>query len=115
MINELDLMDDQSWKTGNSLGFDAALVVSSSDLELSIVSPSFVPAVHDDPVRSSVLNSPSDHLDGVTSQSTSTGVVVNSALVSQKVVVDSEGNLDGSIGHDLSLDLSNLGRNTVNG
>ena len=71
--------DDESelGDTGDSLSFDATLVVSSSDLEETVVSPSFVPAVGDLPVRSSVFDSPSDHLDGMASQSAATGVVVN--------------------------------------
>ena len=102
-----------SWETGCSLSFDSAFVVASSDLEFAIVSPSFVPAVDDCPVWGSVLDSPSDHLDCMTSKSTSRSVVVNSALVAEEIVVNGESNFNGSVGHDFSLDFSNLRGNTV--
>ena len=41
--------------TGDDLSLDAALVVSPSDLEESLISPALVPAVCDQPVRSAVL------------------------------------------------------------
>lgn len=107
----------RSFKLGNtsdSLSLDSAFVVSSSNLEESVITPTFVPAVSNKPVGSSVLNTPADHLDSVTSQSRSSGVVVNSALVGQEIVVDGEGNFDRSVSHDFSLNLGNLRRNAVN-
>lgn len=101
--------------TGDDLSLDAALVVSPSDLEESLISPALVPAVCDQPVRSAVLNSPSNNLDGVASESRASGVVVNSRLVSQEIVVDSEGSLNGTVSHDFGLDLGDLRGDGVDG
>ena len=101
--------------TGDDLSFDAALVVSSSDLEESLVSPALVPAVGDQPVGSAVLHSPADNLDGVASEGRASGVVVHSGLVSQEIVVDSEGSLNGTVSHDFGLDLGHLRGNGVDG
>lgn len=101
--------------TGDDLSFDSALVVSSSDLEEALVTPALVPAVGDQPVRSAVLDSPADDLDGVASKSRSRSVVINSTLVGQEVVVDGEGSFNGTVSHDLSLDLGDIGRNAVDG
>jgi len=40
-------------------------------------------------------------------------VVVDSGFVGEEVVVDSEGSLDGSVGHDFGLDLGDLGGDAV--
>jgi hypothetical protein len=101
--------------TSHNLSFNSAFVVSSSDLEEALVSPALVPAVGNQPVRSAALNTPTDDLDGVSSQSRSSSMVVNSALIGQEVVVNGEGSLNGAVGHNFSLDLGNLRWDTVNG
>lgn len=116
MIDNLDLR--RSFKlgdTGDNLSFDSALVVSSSDLEEALVSPALIPAVGNQPVRSAAFNTPANNLDSVSSQSRSSSVVINSALVGQEVVVDGEGSLNWTMGHDFSLDLCDLGGDTVDG
>ena len=57
--------------------------------------------------------SPADHLDGMASSERSGLVDVNSALVREEVLVHIEGNLNGSVGLDLSLDGSNGGADGV--
>ena len=42
-------------------------------------------------------------------------MVVDSGLVGGEVSVNGEGSLDGAVGHDLGLDLGDLGRNAVDG
>lgn len=101
--------------TSDSLSLDSALVVSSSDLEESLIAPALVPAVSNEPVGSSVLNTPADHLDCVASESRSGSVVVNTGLVGKEIVVDGESDLNGAVSHDFGLDLGDLGRNAVDG
>lgn len=49
----------------------------------------------------------------MSSEEVSGGVAVDSALVVQEVRVDIEASLNGSVGHDFSLDSVVLGRNVV--
>lgn len=77
------------------------------DLEESVVTPLVVPGVSAQPVWSTVFNSPSDDLDGMSSEGSSGGVLVDSRLVGQEILIDGEGSLDGSVGEDLLLDLFN--------
>jgi len=79
------------------------------DLEESGHSPLGVPRVGAQPVRDTAFSSPSDDLDGVSSEGSSGGVDVNSTGVGQEVLVDGEGSLDGSVGEDLVLNLLNSG------
>jgi hypothetical protein len=112
------LTDIGSFKLGDTsdnLSLNAALVVSSSDSEESLVSPTLIPAVGDEPVRSAVLNSPSHDLDGVTAEGRAGCVVVDSGLVGEEVVVDGECSLNGAVGHDLSLDLGGLRGDGIDG
>lgn len=92
------------WDTSNTLRFNAAFILSSDDLEESLVSPIFVPGVSDKPVWGSVFSSPSEHLDGVSSEHGSGGVLVDSALVAEEIFIDVESDFDGSVGHDFGLD-----------
>ena len=107
-------IESEFGKACNNLSLNTAFVVSSSDLEVSLISPSFVPAVSNQPVRRTWFNSPSNDFDSVASQSWAWSVVVNSALVGQEIVVDGEGSLNGTVGHDFGLDLGDLRWDTVN-
>ena len=91
------------------MSLNAALIVSSSNSEESLISPVLVPAVGNEPVRGSAFDSPSDDLDGVSSEGGSGSVVIDSTLVGGEVTVDGEGSLNWSVGHDFGLDLGDLG------
>ena len=41
--------------------------------------------------------------------------MIDSRFVGKEVVVDCEGSLNGTMGHDFGLDFGNLGGNAVNG
>ena len=60
---------------------------TKSNFEGSIITPSLIPRVINDPV----VNSPSDYLHSVTSQSFTWSMFVNTALISNKIFIDSEG------------------------
>jgi len=99
--------------SGDDSLLNSALVDTSDDLEVSVHSPLGVPRVGDSPVGGSVGNSPSDDLDGVSSQSLSGLVDVDSAGVLVEVGVDGEGGLNGSVGQDLGLDGRDVVGNSV--
>ena len=75
------------------------------DLEGTLVTPGVVPGVDSEPVVFTPLGSPTDELDGVTSESRTRLVGVDTALVGQEVLVDSEGCSYSSILEDIGLDV----------
>jgi len=81
--------------------------VSLLDLESAVVSPGSVPGVYTEPVVFSVLVTPSDDLDGVTSEGVSRGVLVDTTLVGQEIFVDSKGSSSSTIREDILLDIIN--------
>jgi hypothetical protein len=89
--------------------------VSLLDLEGAVVSPGSVPGVNTQPVVFSLLVTPSDHLDGVTSQGVSRGVLVDTALVGQEIFVDSEGGSSSTVREDILLDLVNRHQTVAGG
>ncbi|GMT10917.1 hypothetical protein PFISCL1PPCAC_2214, partial [Pristionchus fissidentatus] len=91
-------------KTGDDSLLNSALVRSLDDAEESLLSPLNVPRVGNEPVGGSVLNSPSDDLDCVSSENLSGDVLVDSSGVLVEVLVDGECSLDGSVVEDLLLD-----------
>jgi len=92
-----------SGKTGVHLAVDAR--VTHKDLEGAHVTPGVVPGVNTEPVVRSVLSAPADRLDGVTTESRASGVLVDTRLVGKEVLVDCEGRCDGTVLLDLSLDV----------
>ena len=90
--------------TGSRL--DSAFVMSSQNLEVSVVTPLLIPRVSNKPIvnisSSGAINSISQNLDSVASQSLTALVLVNTALVSQEILVDSEGSLHRTVLGNLS-------------
>ena len=112
----MDWITNESLKLGDAgddLSFDSAFVVSSSNSEESFVSPVLIPAVGDEPVRSSTLDSPTDNLNSVSSEGRPSGVVINSLFVGGEVSVNGECRLNWTVSHYFSLDLCNLRGDTV--
>lgn len=109
------VVTSQVWNSGNSRVLDSTLVESTNDTEVSLLSPGDVPRVGDKPVWGSVVDSPSEDLDGVSSEGGSGGVYVHSSGVLVEVLVDGEGNLDWSVRKNLGLDLLDLLSDGVGG
>mmetsp|Transcript_15061 Transcript_15061/g.31465 ORF Transcript_15061/g.31465 Transcript_15061/m.31465 type:complete len:262 (+) Transcript_15061:161-946(+) len=63
---------------------------ATDDLEETVVAPVLVPAVLHEPVGSVVLLTPTDNLDGVTTEKAAVGVLVHTALVGQEIAKDHE-------------------------
>ena len=87
------------------LSVDAA--IAHLDLEGALVTPGVVPGVDAEPVVLTVLVTPTDGLDGVTTESLTSLVLIDTGLVGQEVLVDSEGSSDGTVLLNVSLDVIN--------
>jgi len=74
------------------------------NLEGTLITPGVVPGVNAEPVVLTVLSTPTDGLDGVTTESRSRLMGVNTALVGKEVLVDGEGRGDGTVLVDVRLD-----------
>ena len=84
--------------------------ITNLDLEGTVVSPGSIPGVNSEPVVLSVLVSPSDNFDGVTSKGVSSSMLVDSTLVGEKIFVYSESSSDGTVSLNINLNLVNRPR-----
>ena len=75
------------------------------DLEGALVTPGVVPGVDAEPVVLTALGTPTDGLDSVTTESLTSLVLIDTGLVGQEVLVDSEGGSDGTVLLNVSLDV----------
>ncbi len=81
----------------DTIAFNTALVLSTADLEVTLVTPPGVPAVGAEPVGGTIFLTPSDHLDGVATEVRSSQVLVDTSLVAHEVLIDRESDLNGAI------------------
>jgi len=88
---------------------NAALVSATADPEVSLVAPVGVPRVGHNPVLHTIVNTPAQDLDGMSSEDSARGVLIDSRLVSDKILVDSESTLHRSVLVDLVHDVSLAG------
>jgi len=97
--------DDSRLKrdTGPGLALDTTLVVATTDAEETVLSPVGVPGVGADPVLLTVLLTVADDLDSVTTLEATSGVVVDTRRVAHEISINLEGNLEGTVGGELSL------------
>jgi len=72
--------------------------ITNCDFELSIVSPSLIPRVNDNPVILSIFGSVSNNFNGMSSKGFSCGVFVNSSLVGNEIFINGEGGGHWSVG-----------------
>lgn len=84
--------------TSSDITFNTALISSSGNLELTFVTPVGGPLVVNQPVRRTVLNTPTLDLDAVTTEVTARLVAVNTTLVVQEIFVDAEASFNRSLG-----------------
>jgi len=111
MISDIHRL--QLGSTSNDAILNTALVSAAADLEETAVSPVSVPGVGNPPVVSAVISAPAQDLDGMATELLTRDVLVNAGLVGHEVLVDGEGSLNGTVGHDLSLDGRDVGGNRV--
>lgn len=93
------------WVAWENLVFNAAF--SLLDLEETFHSPWWAPWVSAEPVGSTVLNTVSEDLDGVTTSNIWGGWWVDTWLVVEEVSVDGESTFDWTVLNDFRLDLFN--------
>lgn len=105
-MNILGILVDL-WSTSDTLSFNTTFVSSLEDLEVSLVSPSLVPRVGDQPVVLSVLSTVSDGLNSVSSEEATSLVDVDSRLVGEEIFIDRKGDFDWSIGGNFGFHLGN--------
>jgi len=91
--------------TSNNTAFNTALVGATEDAEGTLLTPGVIPGVGADPVWSAVLNAPTDHLDGVTTEVLAGLVLVDTTSIDFEVFIDSHGDGDGTLLHDFHLDV----------
>lgn len=87
--------------TGNTARVDTT--ATDEDSEVTCLTPVRTPRVGDGPVFFTVFFTPSDDLNGVTTEETTGSVSVDSTLVGHEIFVNLEGTLDRTVGHKLSL------------
>jgi len=90
---------------------EAALVHSHP--EVTVETPTGTPRVGNNPVRSGTSLSPTDNLDGVTTELTTSGVDIDTRVIGHKVRVDDETSLDWTVGVDLLLDGGDISEGAV--
>jgi len=100
-------------QASHNLALNATLVATTTNLEVAICSPILVPAVGDPPVVHATIDTPTEDLDGMATESRAGLVRVDAALVGEEVLVDSEGSLCGAVLHQLVLDIGDTAGNRV--
>lgn len=89
------------------------MIWATQDLEVSVISPVAVPAVGDQPILRSVLNTPSENANGMSTQCFSCNVLIDARLVLNEIFVDGEGSFNWSICVNLHLDVVFVALNRI--
>jgi len=79
--------------------------LSPGNSEESTFSPAGTPGVGTEPVVDSVFLTPTEDFDGVTTSHSTGGVLINTTLVLEEVLIDGESSFHGSVVVDFGLDL----------
>jgi hypothetical protein len=88
--------------SSNDTSVDTAF--TESDSEETVFTPSWAPRVGDDPVVGTIFVTPTDDLDGMTTESRSTLVSIDTTSIRHEILVDGETSFDGSVLEDVGLD-----------
>lgn len=97
----------------NHLVLDPALVGATEDFEESTVAPRRGPRIRNKPIWSAVFSSIADHLNAVSTKVATGGMLIDSCLVMEKVLVNRETCLNRSIGGYLSHDIVDTRTNAI--
>jgi len=84
-----------------------AVALLHGDLEGASISPSVIPRVDVEPVSLTVLNTPSNALDGVTAKHLTGNVRVDTGLIGNEIFEDGEGKAGRTVSHNVELDIFN--------
>lgn len=75
-------------KTSVNIALNTAVILTTEYLEVSIVSPIGIPGVCTEPIWYTILLSPTHNLDGMTTQQSSTDMLVDTRFVARKVSIN---------------------------
>jgi len=89
--------------TSPGLALNATLIVATTDAEETVLSPVSIPGVGAGPELLTVLLTVADKLDSVTTLKTTSGVVIDTRAVAHEILINLKGNLEGTVGGELSL------------
>jgi len=91
------------------------VILATQDTEESAIAPIGVPRVANQPVGDLLVtpNAPAQDTNGMTAQLLAVLVLVDAVLVQNEILVNGEGTLHRSIGHDLLLDLAHIAAHRV--
>jgi hypothetical protein len=92
--------------SSNDTSVDTAL--AESDSEETVFTPSSVPRVGNDPVVDTIFVTPTNDLDGVTTESRSGLMSVDTTSIRHEILVDGEASFNGSVLDDVGLNGSGV-------
>jgi len=92
--------------SSDSIRVDTTL--SESNSEESFLTPVFTPRVGDDPVFNTIFFTPTNNLDGVSTQKLSTSVGVDTSSVVHEIFINFESSVNRTVLHEVSLDRSGV-------
>lgn len=98
---------------GNNLSFNSAFVVSSFYPEKSFISPIFVPWVGNKPIWCSIFNTPTNDFNGMSSQSWSGFMLINTWFICQEILINGKCGFNWTVSHDFSLNFFNIWWNWI--
>jgi hypothetical protein len=78
--------------------------LAESDSEETVFTPRSTPRVGDDPEVGTIFVTPTDDLDGMTTESRSTSVSIDTTSVGHEILVDGETSFNGAVLLDIGLD-----------
>jgi len=88
--------------TNNNTAINTAL--TPCNLEETVQTPSWAPRVSNKPIVGAIFITPTNDLDGMTTQSAAASMSVDTTSVVHEVLVDSESSFDRTILENVSLD-----------
>jgi len=89
--------------TSPSLLLDTTLVVATLDAEVTLLTPGSIPRVGAKPVLDTTFLTIAHQLDGVTTLKAAAGVVIDTRRIAHEILINLEGNLEGTVGGKLGL------------
>merc|ERR1712224_997704 len=79
------------WARCDDVVFDATLVVTTANAEVALFRPMWVPRVCDLPIFHSILDTPANHFDSMTTRHLASHMMVDATSVVFKVRIHCEG------------------------
>ena len=97
----MEIIDLKFWLSEVSCFINSTFFISNS--KVSLFTPLCVPWVGHNPISCSILNFPTNGIDGMSSKDSSWGVLVDSWFVAHEILLNSESNFIWSVAHNFFL------------